>query len=337
MLKASDIAQCRELMRGGSRTFSAASKVLPRPVADAAISLYAFCRLADDAVDGGGDRAAAVARLTARLDRIYGDIPEAHPADRAFAAATRRHGIPRALPQALLEGLQWDAEGRRYETLADLLGYAARVAGSVGAMMTLAMGRRARPTLARACELGLAMQLTNIARDVGEDARAGRLYLPLAWMREAGLDPDAFMAAPQFSPELGFVVRRLLGEADRLYARAATGIADLPAACRPGIRAAATLYAAIGDEIARHGYDSVSRRAVVSSRRKLSLLAMALLQAPAGLVPDRKVPLYATRFLLDAVGPAPAMARRPFAARLVWTLELFEKLERRDQMLRQRV
>ena len=92
-------------------------------------------------------------------------------------------------------------------------------------MMALLMGARAPHLLARACDLGVAMQLTNIARDVGEDARAGRLYLPLAWLREAGIDPDAWLTRPAFTPALGDVVRRLLQQADVLYARAGAGIA----------------------------------------------------------------------------------------------------------------
>ena len=89
------------------------------------------------------------------------------------------HKLPRAIPEALLEGFAWDAAHRRYETLSAVRAYGARVAGSVGAMMCLIMGATSRDALSRACDLGLAMQLTNIARDVGEDARAGRLYLPL--------------------------------------------------------------------------------------------------------------------------------------------------------------
>ncbi len=104
---------------------------------------------------------------------------------------------------ALLEGFAWDAAGRRYDTLDDLLDYAARVAGAVGAMMAVLMGVRDPALLARACDLGVAMQLTNIARDVGEDARAGRLYLPLAWLREAGIDPDAFLADPALQSRFG--------------------------------------------------------------------------------------------------------------------------------------
>ena len=132
------------------------------------------------------------------------------------------------------------------ENLDDVQAYAARVAGSVGAMMTVLMGIRDPATLARACDLGVAMQLTNIARDVGEDARSGRLYLPRAWLRAEGIDPDAWLAAPIFTPAIGHVVARLLRAADQLYRRAEDGIAGLPRGCRPAIFAARHIYAAIG-------------------------------------------------------------------------------------------
>ena len=126
-------------------------------------------------------------------------------------------------------------------------------------MMTLVMGQRSPEIVARACDLGVAMQLTNIARDVGEDARAGRLYLPLSWLREAGIDPEAWLAKPVFTPEIAAIVQRLLDAADVLYARATLGIANLPLACRPGIYAARALYAEIGRELERGGLDSVSQ------------------------------------------------------------------------------
>ncbi|MBD0273222.1 MAG: phytoene/squalene synthase family protein, partial [Acetobacteraceae bacterium] len=275
---AADLAACRALLRGGSRSFHAASLLLPARVRAPATALYAFCRLADDAVDLDGGRPAAVARLRERLARAYEGRPLPIPADRAFAAVVSRHGIPRALPEALLEGLAWDAEGgRRYEDLPALEAYAARVAGSVGCMMAVLMGVRDRGALARACDLGVAMQLTNIARDVGEDARAGRLYLPQRWLREGGVDPDAWLARPAFDPALAAVVRRLLRAADELYHRAGAGIAALPAGCRPGIRAAGLLYAGIGREVERRGFDSVGARARVPGSRKAALLLRAAL------------------------------------------------------------
>lgn len=341
MIAQADIDACRALLKGGSRTFHAASLVLPRKVADPAIALYAFCRLADDAVDLGHDRAAAVEALRSRLDQVYRGQPCAHPADRAFAAVVQQFSIPRALPEALLDGFAWDAASRRYETLEDLTDYAARVAGSVGAMMTLVMGPRAPDVLARACDLGVAMQLTNIARDVGEDARAGRLYLPLQWLRDAGIDPEVWLAQPSFSREIAVIVERLLAAADVLYARAGAGIAQLPGSCRPGIHAARALYAEIGREVERAGLNSIGQRAVVSKRRKLAVLAARLIAsgpAPARLS-DPALP--AVAFLIDAVSAAALPARsgaerlRPVEDRVVWVLDLFTRLEQRDRLMRQ--
>ena len=185
---AADVAECRATLRGGSRTFFAAALALPRSVRKPASGLYAFCRMADDAIDQGADRpAAALADLHRRLDAIYEGSPYPVAADRAFADCVEKHAIPKAFPLALLEGFEWDAAGRRYETLAELRAYGVRVAGTVGAMMALVMNVRNRRLIAHACELGVAMQLTNIARDVGEDARCGRLYLPMQWMRAAGI------------------------------------------------------------------------------------------------------------------------------------------------------
>jgi phytoene synthase len=339
-----DIAACRALLKEGSRTFHAASKGLPRRVSEPAIALYAFCRIADDAVDLGSDRTTAVGRLKDRLDFIYRGQPRNFAADRAFAHVVARFSIPRELPEALLEGLAWDAEGRRYETLPDLYGYAARVAGAVGAMMTLVMGQRSPEIVARACDLGVAMQLTNIARDVGEDARAGRLYLPVSWLRDAGIDPAAWLARPAFTAEIAAIVQRLLGAADALYGRATLGIASLPLSCRPGIHLARALYAEIGRELERGGLDSIARRAVVSSNRKFAVAARTLafpgrLWAPAR-KPAAMVQLDQTLFLIEAVAATPprdALRRvraKPIEDRLVWVIDLFARLERRDQLLR---
>jgi 15-cis-phytoene synthase len=344
-LDAKDIAACRALLKGGSRTFHAASKVLPRSVADPAIALYAFCRLADDAVDLGHDRKAAVARLRDRLDRAYCGQPIDQAADRAFADVVAKFAIPRQLPEALLEGLAWDAGARRYETLQELTAYAARVAGSVGAMMTLVMGQRAPDIVARACDLGVAMQLTNIARDVGEDARAGRLYLPLQWLHEAGINPDRWLEKPIFTPAIAAIVRSLLDTADALYDRATFGIAHLPLACRPGIYAARALYAEIGRELERGGLDSISKRAVVSKNRKFAVLARMLLSLETEWIPARKLgpigQLDETRFLVDAVAATPLyevrpskVRTRPIEDRVVWVIDLFARLERRDQLQR---
>ncbi len=243
----------------------------------------------------------------------------------------------------LLEGFAWDAAGRTYEDEADMLAYAARVASTVGVLMTLLMGRREADTLARACDLGLAMQLTNIARDVGEDARNGRLYLPRRWMREAGLDPDAWLANPVFDARLAQVVRRLLALAGEAYARSRGGIRHLPRDCRAAIHAARLVYSEIGARVARNGYDSVTGRAYVSGRRKLALISRAAMAAVADFVPVRHAPAGVEPeivFLLQAVAQerrAPRVMRQPilwpvaaalgFRNRTVGVLALLERTE----------
>ena len=309
--------------------------LLPRSVHEPASALYAFCRLADDAVDdANGQRSHAVARLRERLRLAYAGTPQDDAADRALAQVVARHHIPAALFDALLEGFEWDLDGRHYETLEQLHGYAARVAGAVGAMMAMLMGVRSVEGLARACDLGVAMQLSNIARDVGEDARMGRLYLPRGWMRDAGLDPAAWLENPVFSPALGSVVQRLLDAADELYQRVDAGVARLPLACRPGINAARFMYAAIGHEVARRGLDSVSARARVPGPRKAALLMRSVMRLlPARAAPQP--PLVATRFLVHAALAAlPRSEPRPprgVGERVMWTFDLFARLEHRDR------
>jgi phytoene synthase len=332
MIDPADLVACAATLRTGSRSFALASLFLPRRVRAPATALYAFCRAADDAIDLSDDQAMALVALRGRLDSIYAGAPN-DAVDRAFAAVVADFALPRALPEALLEGFAWDVEARRYEDLPALIGYAMRVAGTVGVMMALLMGTRDAAMLSSACDLGCAMQLTNIARDVGEDARAGRLYLPLSWLRAEGLDPDAWLADPRFTPGLGRVVARLLAEAERLYARAEPGIARLPARCRPAIRAARRLYDGIGDAVARTGHDSVSQRAVVPMRRKLALLSGCAFGAQGVLPP----PEPASDFLVGAVWPGPSVARglppwRQVDEKIGWVVELFARLNELERV-----
>mgnify|MGYP003944254001 FL=1 len=152
-----DLEACTELMRGGSKSFFAASKLLPVRARAPAIALYAFCRLADDAIDLGEDQDQAMQDLKSRLSAIYAGRPIAIDADRALTVVVHRYGIPCGLLEALLDGFLWDSQGRRYDTLADVEAYGARVAGAVGAMMSLIMGASSDTAIARACELGVAM------------------------------------------------------------------------------------------------------------------------------------------------------------------------------------
>ena len=292
MIDPADLKHCEDSIRTGSYSFHAASRLLPRSVRDPALALYAFCRMTDDSVDLTTDKSAAVLTLGERLELVYRGTPRNAPADRAFAAVVEEFDMPRTLPEALLEGMAWDAMGRRYATLSGVYAYSARVAAAVGAMMTVLMRVRCPHTLARACDLGVAMQLSNIARDVGEDAHEGRFYLPLEWMDEAGVDVEAFLADPQPGKEIRRLVQRLIADSNRLYFRAEPGVAELPFLCRPGIFAARHIYCGIGREVRRAGFDSITRRAHTTKRQKLGWLILSTAQALTVTVMPRSAVLY---------------------------------------------
>ena len=330
MMDPRDLDACTEAIRHGSLSFHAASKLLPKKVRDPALALYAFCRLADDEVDLKAEKVEAVLDLRDRLDLVYAGTPRNAAPDRAFAAVVEHFEMPRTLPDALLEGLAWDAETRTYATLSDLRDYSARVASAVGAMMCVLMGVRDADALARACDLGVAMQLTNIARDVGEDALEGRLYLPTDWLDDAGIDRNDFFAKPHATKPVRLMVKRLVMEANRLYYRSETGIAALPRSCRPGIYGARFIYAGIAGRLSAMEYDSVSSRARTSKAQKIGWLAQSVLQSGMSMVMPQSAVLYAkplpeVRFLVDAA------ARRVEPSRSETLLEALALLEARRQ------
>ena len=332
MIAERDMEHCRAAIRTGSLSFHAASKLLPQSVRDPALALYAFCRLADDEVDEGRNKTAAVLDLTDRLDLVYAGKPRNAPEDRAFCAVIEDFEMPRALPDALLEGLAWDAFERQYKTLSDLRAYSARVASAVGAMMCVLMRMREPNALARACDLGVAMQLTNIARDIGEDARAGRLYVPTDWLKDMEIPKADFLRSPAATPDIRRITRRLLSEANRLYIRSEAGIPSLPVSARAGIFAARYIYAAIGHSIRQNGYDSVSQRARTSKPHKLALIAKAGLRAGGTLVIPASPVLYArplpeVAFLVDAASEGTSPLGEGRAAAL---LDILAELKARD-------
>jgi phytoene synthase len=340
-----DLEACREAIRHGSLSFHAASRLLPARVRDPSLALYAFCRLADDAVDLRCDKAGAVLSLRDRLELVYAGKPRNAPADRAFAAVVEATEMPRTLPEALLEGLAWDAMERRYDDFSGVCAYSARVAAAVGAMMCVIMGVRDSHALARACDMGVAMQLTNIARDIGEDARAGRIYLPRDWMAEVGLTEDALLAAPENPTEPGLTAQirrlatRLLDEADALYRRGSAGIAALPADCRPGMLAARHIYAGIGAVLRREGCRPMVMRAWTTRTEKLGWLARAGGEAATTLVFPRSAVLYArplaeTAYLVAAAAH-PVRAANPWGeGRAGALIAALAQLEARDRARR---
>ena len=245
-----------------SKSFALAARLLPHSVADDAAVVYAFCRRADDRVDESPATAEALQELRAEVDAIYAGIEPGEEQLAAFQEVAQRRRIPREYVNALLDGMEMDVRGARYASLSDLLLYCYRVAGTVGLMMCHVMGVRVPRALRHAAHLGIAMQLTNICRDVAEDAARGRVYLP------ASLGPP-----PQ-------AVRALLREADRYYASADAGICMLGWRCGLAVRTARQVYAAIGRRIAANGYDPQAGRAIVSGPRKLLLLLRSLFALP---------------------------------------------------------
>ncbi len=334
-MKESDIFGCYEAIRKGSKSFYSASKLLPRQVRDPAVVLYAFCRVADDNVDAENAAEDAIDLLRERLELAYRGTPKDEPVDRAFSSLVDKSKMPRALPDALLEGLEWDSLNLRFETLSDLHSYSARVASAVGVMMCVIMDVRDKDVLARACDLGAAMQLTNIARDIGEDARNGRLYIPLKWMNEEGLNPNKFLRNPKPSEKTARIAKRLLFEAEHLYHRAEAGLSELPLSCRPGIFAARHIYERIGKHIAAADYNSITNRAFTTKIEKIGFLMLSLANtATVSVMPRSAIvhaePLAEMKFLVDAAHEI--QKSRNFLDRKAGTvMNILEQMERRDR------
>jgi phytoene synthase len=271
------ISLSHELIRKGSKSFAMAARLLPRNVRYDAMMLYAWCRHCDDVID---DQILGFARETAstgapaeRLEALRektkraldGDADE--PVFIALGRVARKHGIPERHPMELLNGFEMDVNGRVYETLHDTLDYCYHVAGVVGVMMAMIMGVRERPTLNRASDLGIAFQLTNISRDVVEDAMDGRCYLPREWLREAGIG-EADLSDPQHRRAVFQVTRKLLHEADEYYRSALFGMQRLPLGAAVGIGCARRVYRDIGRIVANRGEKAWDSRAIVGRSRK---------------------------------------------------------------------
>ena len=336
-ITSNDLKECKLLIKEGSHSFYAASRLLPKYVRDPAIVLYAFCRIADDVVDKQTGNHNPIDDLKTRLNLVYSKKPRDSATDRAFAALVSTYDLPKELPSALIEGLQWDYEGKRFETLSELYSYSARVASSVGVMMCILMNVRDDDALARACDLGIAMQLTNIARDVGEDARNDRLYIPLEWMQEYKIDINQFFKEPEQFPEISIFVKQLLAQADIFYKRAGAGYFSLPKNCRPGIFSAGKIYSQIGKHIAASNYDSIHRRAHTSTIEKFLLILSSVGNSALTTVMPvpstiHAPPISEVEFLVNAVS-SPREDEKSFKERSKKFMSLLFDLERKDRSI----
>lgn len=274
-------ALARRDLKVGSKSFALAGRLLPAQVREDAAVCYAFCRYVDDAVDEvpPEQAAAAVVRLRALVGELYAGQPQDDPRLAAFGQLVQRVRMPRAYPEALIDGMAMDAQGARYETSSDLLLYCHRVAGVVGLMMCHVLGVRDDAALPQAAHLGIAMQLTNICRDVVEDWDRGRLYLPRALAR---MDPPAGPHTPlaeNFAERVRPTVERLLREAETYYRSGEAGLVHLSWRAAIAIRVAAWVYRDIGRGLARRQWDVTQGRVIVPLGRKLALAAGALLRS----------------------------------------------------------
>lgn len=258
---------CEEVTRQHSRTFYVASALLPEMQRQAVRALYAFCRVSDDIVDNSdGDRAALLDNWRLRsLSKI--------PADSdlvalAWADTRRRYHIPRDYAEQLLLGVGRDLEQTRYDTFVDLAEYCYAVASTVGLMTMHIVGFSGREAIPYAVKLGVALQLTNILRDVGEDWRNDRLYLPAEELAAFGLTEEDIGRGIVDERWRAFM-RFQISRARRLYAESLPGVKLLGESGRLAIAAAAELYGAILTDIEKHDYDVFNRRAKVNDAQKL--------------------------------------------------------------------
>ncbi|CAN5298442.1 phytoene/squalene synthase family protein [soil metagenome] len=265
----------------GSKSFRSASRLFDPAVREDAWLLYAWCRRCDDEIDGQdhgfGHEDLSQGEQQHRLQRLY-DLTHRALAgeamsDQTFAAFQRvalRHRLPERWPLDMLDGFAMDVEHREYRTIEDVLGYCWHVAGVVGVMMARVMGVADEAVLRRAQDLGLAFQLTNIARDVIEDAKDGRVYLPSDWLIEAGLESSAAAVAdPANRVRVHAVTQRLLAVAEPYYDSARDGLRGLPFRSSMAIAAARGVYREIGRKIVRRGPGVWRGRVSVGKAMKL--------------------------------------------------------------------
>ncbi len=273
----------------GSKSFALASKLFDPVTRDRAWLLYSWCRACDDIADGqdhGGalrrvdnpeERLAYLRDMTERA--LAGEVTGV-PAFDALGFVVAECNIPHQWPRDLIQGFAMDAAGFSPRNETDLLTYCYHVAGVVGLMMACLMGVRTddADTLSRANDLGLAFQLANIARDVSEDADAGRCYIPMDWLAEADIAPGEHMKTHS-RPAMAKIAQRMAHMAAGYEASARIGARRLPFRCRWAVLAAAGIYGDIAREVARRGASAWDHRVVTSKAAKAGWVARALLQA----------------------------------------------------------
>ena len=281
------IGHARAAIARGSKSFAMASQLFDPVTRDRAMLLYAWCRHTDDVIDGQvlgqgrnddtrppAERLAEVVRLT---EMALADQPTGEPAYDALARVVRETAMPPQYPRDLVHGFRIDMEERPFRTFDDTLAYCYHVAGCVGVMMAIVMGVSPddEATLDRACDLGIAFQLNNIARDVVEDAMNGRRYIPDEWLASVDLTPNSF-AFPANRRQLSRLVSRLVFAAEDYEASARFGTPALSWRAAWAVLSAARIYGGIGRKVRDAGADGLENRMSTSKTEKLQAVSVAL-------------------------------------------------------------
>lgn len=279
------VAGARDAIQQGSKSFRAASRLFDPVTRERSWLLYCWCRHCDDVADGqtfgfaGGERGDVETLRRQTRDALAG-CPNDEVAFQALAQLVKERPLPARFLEDHLDGFALDEQGWRPVTEADLMRYCYHVAGTVGAMMAIVMGvaKEDEATLERAIDLGIAFQLSNIARDVREDTENGRCYLPADWLDEFGVTPERLFD-PANGPALTAMVDRLVQAVARYEDRAREGVPALPFRSRVAVLTALRIYGAIGRKVGRLGTAAWDRRVVISKRRKLAYLLPSVLEA----------------------------------------------------------
>ncbi|MFW2831594.1 phytoene/squalene synthase family protein [Sphingomonas sp. ID0503] len=293
--RAALVAFARDSIAVGSKSFAAASKLFDPGVRERAWLLYAWCRRCDDLADGQvaghghetvEDPAARLAEIRDLTERALAGERTGDPAFDALGVVAAETEMPHRFALDLVEGFALDAADWRPRSEDDLYRYCYHVAGSVGCMMAVVMGvsPEDEDTLDRACDLGLAFQLANIARDIGEDDVAGRCYLPVDWLVEMDMPPGEHMK-PFYRKRLAVLAKRLATRAEAFESSARIGATRLPYRSAWAVLAAAGIYGGIAREVAARGERAWDTRVVTSKAAKLGWIAKAAgeaLRPPSG-------------------------------------------------------
>jgi 15-cis-phytoene synthase len=288
--RAALVAAARDSIAKGSRSFGLASRIFDKPTRERAWLLYAWCRACDDIADGQdhggvmrmaeGEAKARVADIRRLTDFAMAGQATDNPAFDALGLLNREVPLPRRFIDALLEGFDRDAADWHPRSEADLFSYCYNVAGSVGCLMAIIMGvdPADEDTLDRACDLGIAFQLANIARDIAEDNAADRCYLPEEWLVEMDMPPGQHMH-PAFRKRLAVIAKWLAEFVEMYEASAQIGAARLPFRARWAVLAAAGIYGDIAFKVRERGEHAWDHRVSTSGREKAAHVATALKEA----------------------------------------------------------